>query len=236
MKYSLAIPNYNRDSMAMSSFINVINNEFIDEIIINDDFSNENIYNNLSSLIKNLNNDKVKLYRNNINLKPYLNKYETVKKCKNDWIILIDSDNSIDNDYINKLNCYELKYNIIYCPETPVNQHNWSYIDFKNCVIYRQYTKNNINNTNFSMFLNTGNYCLNKNSYVNIIDLNDKNSELSIIDTLYFSYLWLKENQYFIIPDLKYNHTIHNGSWFVNNVDESVRSTNILVDKIKREY
>jgi Glycosyl transferase family 2 len=236
MQYSLAIPNYNRDNMVIYSFINVLNNEFIDEIVINDDFSNEDIFSNLKILISNLNNSKIKLFRNEQNLKPYLNKYENVKKCKNEWVIIIDSDNSIDNDYINKLNNCELKDNIIYCPETPINEHNWSYKNYSNITIDKYYAKNNINDSNFSMFLNTGNYCLNKNKYINIIDSNDKNSTLSIIDTLYFSYLWLKDNQYFIIPELKYNHKVHEGSWFKNNVDVSVDATKIIVEKIKNEY
>jgi glycosyltransferase involved in cell wall biosynthesis len=45
------------------------------------------------SLIKKLNTNKIKVFRNKTNQGAFRNKYETVSKCSNEWIYLLDSDN-----------------------------------------------------------------------------------------------------------------------------------------------
>jgi len=100
---TLAIPNYNRSELVIESFTHVINDHRINEIIILDDFSDIKIYNDLNSKIQNINNPKIKLYRNDSNLGAFLNKKKSVILSNNDWIILLDSDNIINTDYIDTI-------------------------------------------------------------------------------------------------------------------------------------
>jgi glycosyltransferase involved in cell wall biosynthesis len=51
---SLCIPNYNRSNFVISSFLNILHDERINEIIISDDCSEEKIFNELSEELKKL--------------------------------------------------------------------------------------------------------------------------------------------------------------------------------------
>jgi len=235
---SIGIPNFNRTDFVIESFIQVINNENIDDIVIVDDCSSYEKFLELSKLINILDNSKIKLYRNDVNLKPLLNKYETVKKCKNDWVILLDSDNIINNDYIDLILKLEKEDNILYCPETLITINNngkgWCYNEFNNIIIDKTNAKNYIDVLNFETLLNTGNYFFNRKKYEETIENNTKDTQLSIADAIYFSYLWLlSENKIIVVPELKYTHRIHNGSYYINNSIEYSNNTKIINSKIK---
>ena len=98
---TLAITTYNRTDFVIESFSSVLDNDHINEVVIVDDFSDIDIYNDLKSKIESIDNHKIKLYRNDFNLKPLLNKLEAIKFSQNDWVILLDSDNKITNEYVN---------------------------------------------------------------------------------------------------------------------------------------
>ena len=115
---SLAIPTWNRSDLTIESFEQVVENPLIGEIVIVDDFSDSDIFVNLWNLIDTFHSDKIKLHRNNSNIGPLANKYETVKKCENKWCILLDSDNIIANDYIEIVSKLNKKEDILYMPET----------------------------------------------------------------------------------------------------------------------
>lgn len=235
---SLAIPNFNRSDLVIEAFIQVINNDLINEIVIVDDCSIVNVFDKLTVLIADLNNDKISLYRNNMNLKPLMNKYETVKKCNNDWVILLDSDNIINNDYIEIISKLDKEDDIIYTPETLYKINNdgigWTYKEFNDIIINKNNVKNYIDSSNFETCLNTGNYCFNRKKYIDIIVDNHNDIKLSINDAIYFSYLWLLSgNKIKVVPGLHYIHRIHNGSWYLNNYDGCTASTFELKRRIR---
>ena len=104
--FSLCIPTFDRfDSFLSKYLIKYLENEYIDEIVITDENGND------IEKIKNTfpNNSKLKLIQNDSHLGPFLNKIKVCSIAKNEWIVLMDSDNFADKDYfINAKNYIDL--------------------------------------------------------------------------------------------------------------------------------
>lgn len=100
-KLSLVITNYNRCDLTLKCFEDVLDDSWVDEIVIVDDHSEIEIYNKLAEAVKGM--AKVKLYRNEDNLDCYANKAMAICKATNEWCILFDSDNIIRKDYISAI-------------------------------------------------------------------------------------------------------------------------------------
>ena len=92
-KISICIPFYETHDLTTNFLDSIINEDFINEIIISDDCSQKKF---------NYQNNKVKIYRNKINQGAFRNKYISVSKAKNQWVLLLDSDNFIDLDILKK--------------------------------------------------------------------------------------------------------------------------------------
>jgi hypothetical protein len=239
---SLAIPTHNRSDFVIESFIEVLDNPLIDEIIIVDDHSDVNIFMRLWNIKEKIGNNKIKLYRNEINLKPLLNKSKVVGKCKNDWVILLDSDNIIDNRYVDSISKLDLQEDIIYCPGIlyTIEKVYWCTFNEFDYLIDKNIAKEKIEDGMFQTLLNTGNYFLNRKKYMDIVRFNSgEDLRLSNNDAMYFSYLWLLNgNKIKVVPDLIYTHRQHGGgvggSWYANNVDDCLWATAELIDKIRK--
>jgi cellulose synthase/poly-beta-1,6-N-acetylglucosamine synthase-like glycosyltransferase len=219
---SLAIPNYNRVGMTVESFSQVINNDKIDEIIILDDFSDIDIYNKLWDIIITLNTDKVKLYRNAENIGAFWNKYKNVKRCNSEWIILLDCDNIINNDYIDKVYKLIKEPDVLYCPETlyKLNKKdiNWTYKDFNTLTISKENIKKYIDDGIFGTWMNTGNFFFNRNTYTEVVEHSVIDARLSMLDSFYLNYLWLSGGKKMkIVPGLYYIHRVHKDSYYLKN-------------------
>jgi len=218
---SLAIPTYNRSTMTIESFSKVLNNPAIDDIVIMDDYSDVKCYLLLWQMVQNMNNSKIKLLRNNRNLKPFKNKYKAINACKNEWVVLLDSDNIIDNEYINKVLAVHAIPGTIYCPMTLYSENNkieWDYSNFKQQLITKRNAKEKLRFPSFTTSLNTGNFFVNKAKYLEVHEAINEDTNLSVNDALYFSYLWLLQGNYmWVVDGLSYTHRIHKGSWYKNN-------------------
>lgn len=235
--FSLAIPTYNRSKFTIESFIDVLQNPLLNEVIIIDDHSNLIEFTTLWNTCNGL--DKVKLYRNKINLKPLRNKATAIGRCKNEWCILLDSDNRIDNNYIETLSKLELKKDTFYSP-----QILYSFGREKELWNYQKYTKQIINKNNarkcvseglFSTLLNTGNYLVHRNEYLKVNQPNNDEQHLQTNDALYFSYKWLQAgNNIEIVEGLNYEHRIHAGSWYKNNAKTCAENTKVIERLIRQ--
>ena len=98
---SICIPTWNRVEMTLNSFKKVYNDARIDTIVIVDDASDIDVYTRLKEECDKL--SKVKLYRNVTNQDCYANKFVAVSYSPTDYCILLDSDNQIDETYIDKI-------------------------------------------------------------------------------------------------------------------------------------
>ena len=134
--FTIAITTYNRLDLVIDSFSSVLDNELIDEIVIVDDCSEDTLFNNLKNKLDELKSDKIKLYRNESNLKPLMNKLEAVKHSKNEWVILLDSDNKLNDNYIDTIKNIGKDKNTLYIPEKLLHFNGDLISDFSN---YKDY-------------------------------------------------------------------------------------------------
>ena len=191
---TLSITNYNRSELVIESFNKVLSDDRINEIIILDDFSSMDIYNDLRTRIDNLKNPKIKLYRNDSNLGAFLNKKKAVSLSSNDWVILLDSDNIIDTDYIdNIVDKKDIK--TIYCPSHAICDSPT--LNYKNYigVLSKEDYKNNlsIGRSIWDCIFNTGNYFFNKETYLECIETEEIIKDPFAADAYYIIYLWFKK-------------------------------------------
>ena len=234
---SLAITNFNRSDSVIESFIQVIDNGLINEIVIVDDYSDLVHYIKLWNLINNLDNDKITLHRNGVNLRPYKNKYTAVLKCSNDWVILLDSDNIIDNEYIKIVTGLKKEDDILYVAETLYRENKkigWYYEAFSKQIITKKNIQQMMNDASFEPLLNTGNHFFNRNKYIQVVESTQEDVELSVNDAIYFSYLWLfNKNRMKVVPGLYYIHRATEDSWWSKNSKTCILSASEITRKIK---
>ena len=212
-KISIAIPTFERPELTIDSFIDVYNDERISEIVIVDDCSTMYYYEKLKELCDKL--EKVKLYRNASNQNCYANKMVAVSYCTNEFCILLDSDNKIDHTYIEKI--FEIEdwdSETIYTPS-----YAKPHFDFRafegmtvSAIDVAQYLKTPI----FEVCLNAANYFVNCMNYLKVWD---SETDPVTSDSIYQCYNWLKNGfKIKIVKGLEYNHLVHDGSHYKNQV------------------
>jgi len=227
-KISLAIPFYNTSKYFLDCIRYCIDDNFVSEIIINDDQSTEEEWDNINTIVSELNNPKIKLYRNPINLGGFKNKYKTVKKATSNWVYLLDSDNYLHNTTIDVIkNIQNPDENICYCPETLI-MFSGSF-GFENIVrevtysfpyekIGAKESKEAMNSriTDFGMFLNTGNFIFSKDNYLNkVLNVYTSGEDVSAADCIAFQYNWIKNGGYSkVVSGFKYYHRLRSDSYW----------------------
>ncbi len=233
IKISLCIPTYKRFNFLVKYIPNYIENNYIDEIIITDDdgedFELLNKYFNNSS--------KLKIYKNEKRLKPFLNKEKAVSLCKNDWVCIIDSDNFADNTYFKYwfeyINQKGLDSKIIYCPSGTLPQGNFDF----GFMLNKEVNINNIKEFwkihNFGVFMDIGNYIFNKNEYL----YNPGNREyenMDITDVKYRNYFMLSNGCKMVaVPNMKHLHIRHSDSYY-SEINKNPHFENLFqnIDKL----
>jgi len=213
---TLAITNYNRFELLVKSFEQVLNDERIDEIIIVDDHSKKEI---LDKIVAEFNSHpKVYIYSNPRTLGVYKNKHESVELSSNEWVIVFDSDNIIDTNYIDAL--YKIKEwqpKTVYCPDFA--KPKFDYRHFAGKLIYRSTAASFFKLPQFDCLINTMNCFVNRDEYLRHFD---PETEPSAADSAYFNYRWLMAgNSMYVVPGLEYEHLVHSGSHYVQNIGTS---------------
>ena len=167
---------------------------------------------------------KLKLFKNEKRLGPFMNKLNACRRATNEWIALMDSDNFANELYFQTGKKYieeEIggQKQIILAP-SKANPFDFSKL---NNFIYKKgnFEKNNAlerasGNSNSNVLMNTGNYILNKFLIDNLnIDWELNNITMSsacdviFFNTLLFEQLDLKLH---VVPGLEYEHVVHDGS------------------------
>ena len=238
--FSVCIPTMNRYDNYLSKFLPLyLKNDLIDEIIISDE--NGNDYNKLMNYFPN--NDKIKLYKNEVVLGPFLNKLNVCKKASKQWIVLIDSDNFADNDYFIKIKEYIDMYNppenSILSPDYGNEIFKWKHLSslppptnvinkstYNQLKILDDIQSKKYNGTTgcISHLMNLGNYVINKH-LINNIDVSNetfltKNSDC--FDVVLFNLLCFEQlnMNFYIINNLKYTHTTSNDSIYLKTINK----------------
>jgi glycosyltransferase involved in cell wall biosynthesis len=221
---SLCLTNYNRYELLINSFIGLVDDDRVSEVVISDDCSDPAIYKLVEDRIKDW--PKVKLFRNAVNLDCYRNKREAVSKATNEWVILADSDNVFTKRYVDSLYARESIY--------PFSRHEIltpsfarPHFDFHRYIGYN-ITKESVGysmeESTFQTMLNACNYFVNRDEYLKVWD-GSVNPVTS--DSIFMAYNWLKAgNSIYVVPGLEYEHRVDNhGKEERSHYAKNVRST-----------
>jgi len=239
--FSLCIPTLDRfDSFLKNNIQKYLGNEFISEIIISDENGND------IKLIQEYFpvNDKLKLFKNEKILGPFLNKFKCCTYAKNEWIALLDSDNFADIDYFKISKKYILEKNnnsinkesiVAPCMASP----NFDYRFLNNVILTKNNIKNFYNIPMFNTFINTGNYIINKN----LIDKLKLDNDLSLIesssacDVKIMNTLFLEQFENLnihIVENMIYEHCVHDNSIYLQTYIRTHDTINKVNDRFYR--
>ena len=239
--FSLCIPTMDRfDNFLSKYLVKYLENEYINEIIITDENGND------IEKIKNMfgDNNKLVLIKNEQRQGPFLNKIKACSFAKNEWIILMDSDNFAYKDYFIVAKKYieekvgEQK-NIILAPCKARPNFDYSHLSgfiykkgsfSQNNNIEKQIIKSH--NSPSTNLMNTGNYIVNKYLIDNLNLQNEKDNiaKSSACDVIYFNTLLFEQldlNMH-IIPNLEYDHVVHNGSIYIQTSNNFKEFNNLV--------
>jgi len=225
--FSLCIPTMNRfDQFLSINLPKYIENQLIGEIIISDE-NGEDIK-KIKEAFPNCN--KLKLFVNEKRLGPFLNKMNACQKAKNEWLVLMDSDNFADTDYFEIVNNYVLNKNLskttILAPCWAKPRFNYSHLSGE---IFKKGNFEKIKNkeknlskeyVNSRTLMNTGNYVLNK-YIIDNLDLTNEINNLQFshsCDVIYMNTLFFEQYdtmELHVLENLHYSHVVHNGSVYV---------------------
>jgi glycosyltransferase involved in cell wall biosynthesis len=211
--------------MTVKSFEKVLDNPNVSDVVIVDDCSNPKIFDQLGRLLPA--HEKISLYRNPENLGMSRNKAHAISLCKSDWVCILDSDNVIDNDYVeafeNEVIYYEF---VIYAPSFA--RPNFDYRKYEGKHFHSHNIKEHLNESEFSCMINTCNYVVNKRRYARTYT---HNPEMKETDTHWFNYLHMHDGGGIkIVPGMEYQHLVHPGSGWMQNAHYNMKQS----EKIKQ--
>jgi hypothetical protein len=244
---TLAIPFYNTSQYFTDCIKYALDDDFVSEIVVNDDCSSQDHFQNLVNTIQSLGSDKIQLYRNSFNLGAFRNKYQTVKNCTNDWVYLLDSDNHPFEETYQVIRnipdtfthiCYSPAH--LYCKNDSMSDYeNISDYNFGYDVIGIKESKESLSKGVewFNWFVNSGNYIFHRETYLNHLEesFNDFSVPLLHADTAAAFYFWLKGGGEFkVVKELRHNHRLRPDSNWHSCGDNSSKSANHYENAIKK--
>lgn len=212
-KISICLPTYNRYSMTVESFIQVIDDDRISEVIIVDDCSTDNAYERLLEHFQE--NPIVKVLINADNEDCYKNKQIAISHTTNEWCVLLDSDNIIDTTYLDALySIPDWNPKTIYQPVFA--RPHFDFRHLSGLTIDRNNLSQYAHNDKLQTAFNAMNFFVNKQHYLLAFD-DSVNPHTS--DSIYMAYRLLsQDNQYYFVPGLEYEHRVgHPSHYTINN-------------------
>lgn len=228
---SLCITNFNRTDLLFESFIEVLHDDRITEIIIVDDHSEPGIWSEIQLQLEL--EDKVKLFRNAENIGCYHNKREAISKASNEWAIILDSDNVLDKVYIDRVEnlwIAGLNEKTFYQPELASPHFDFS--KYAGMLIDKSNVHKFADDSTFCTMLNACNYFVNKNEYLRTWE---DREEPWTADSILQAYNWLNAgNSIYIVPGLQYSHRIHDGSHYRQHYRKTGDLYSNVVSKLKQ--
>lgn len=219
-----------------------LSNELIQEIIITDENGND-----YQKIKENFPNPKIKLFKNESRLGPFLNKIGACKKAASEYIVLMDSDNFADNDYFENANKFILskqlsKYTIL---APSFAKPNFDYRKLSGVVLTKgnmqQYLQDKSYEGTLLCLMNTGNYVINKYLIDNIDFSKETNNiqQSSSCDVIFFNMLLYEQFplKMYVLNELQYSHVVHNHSIYIQthaqhrNFNEQIHNRFKLIGK-----
>ena len=200
---------------------------WINEIVIRDDCSDD--YDKL----KKFESDNIKIFKNDSNIGPLLSRPKLVENCKNDWILLMDSDNYLNRQCFDVLKNIELKDDTIYCPCFAMPRFNFPMVTGKTLTLSD--IKPLFPALEVQIFLNTGNYLIPKKQYLEISKQIDTSYAHFTVDVIYFNYLWLSSGRKLsCVKGFEYDHTLRGDSYYMTHSGRSGKKLEEVNEKYLR--
>jgi len=214
MSYTLAFTTYKSSQYILRHLQNdyfKMSNNLIDEIIIQDDHTED------YSILKPYETDRIKIFQNEKRLLPLLSRVNLLNNCKNDWVILMDSDNFPTQKTFDTLNSFTPVSGVIYAPGFATPDFNFrsqyadTMIDMKMAA-----ERIGVPGVNWiNVLLNTSNYLIPRLEFLEVAKHIDPNLPVCPCEVLYFNYLWLKSGRrIFCNKDYEYDHGIREDSFY----------------------
>lgn len=235
MNISLCITTYNRTELLFESFIHVLDDDRVNEIVIIDDFSDVDKWNWVVDKVMDLGdrNSKIVISRNYKNLDCYRNKREVISMASNQWAIIGDSDNVFTKQYIDRIEnlwIAGLNEQTVYQPSFA--KPNFNFQNYEGLLINKFNVGKYATDGMFCTMLNAMNYLVNRDEYLKVWD---GSIDPVTSDSIYQNYNWLKAgNSIYVVPGLEYEHRVHNGSHYQNNVRRTPRGFHEdIINKLK---
>ena len=215
--FSLCITNYERTDMLLESFEHVLHDPRIREIVISDDCSSEEVFEQVKGYAEL--HGKIKVFRNDQNVGMSLNKKIAIERATSDYCILFDSDNILKKNYLDALMEYRRYPNVILAPDSGGGVLN--YKKFSGWYVCQDNIRHFLSQPGSGMLLNTCNYMVHRQQY---LDTYQFDPEVQGADTIWFNYLWLKRGGAFlVVPRMSYYHRVHEGSGYMKDLEANNR-------------
>jgi glycosyltransferase involved in cell wall biosynthesis len=227
--YTLAIPYHGDRTKFLSETLRMIHDdERIARVVIRDDGSSIDDIDALHTLCSQFRKVEVLLGMKNVG--PFQNKVKLLRSCLNQWTILLDSDNSITDQYLNALDNVSQEQTRIYCPESSLPELD--YRDFKGMVFCENNLRKGgmwnklLDNPKFTMMLNTGNYTIypseNYPFRMRALEFLLSGDDPKAADVIYMNRYFMECGMNLhVVPGMTYIHRIHPGSTYLQMHKES---------------
>ncbi|HRJ72964.1 MAG TPA: glycosyltransferase family A protein [Terrimicrobiaceae bacterium] len=236
-KISVAIPHHNRGRLIHRPLRNLLSDGRISEILIVDDASDPGEYEALLANVRELDRGrKVRVIRHEENLGAMGNKLECVKHASTEWLILLDSDNTIFQNYLDAV--YRLPAwdpGVLYCPGWAFPYFSFKpligeHLDFARCAeLCRDATLRKI------YIINDGNYFLNRAAYLeNLGRLAALRHDVA--DVMVANYLWLSNGlRLEVLRNAHYFHRIDASSFWMRTQEESRKRVFRIFERFEKD-
>lgn len=227
MKLSLCITTYNRYELTIESFAKVLDDDRIDDIVIMDDCSTDGSCQKLVDYFAD--NPKVHIIQKVSNQGMSLNKRDAIRHAGNEWVIIFDSDNVIDPTYLDAFFAYiggedaaPIKNNTIFCPDFAQPKFDYTVYSQSGMPSFHRFNAGKyIVNDDFNLLMNTCNYIVNRDFYLEVYKHNPAHVAS---DTIWHNYNHLLAGGSFhVVPGMQYYHRVHAGSGFMQNADYNIK-------------
>jgi len=213
---TVAIPYYNSEKYLEQALELPLSSDFVSEIIIHDDCSENQIEST---------HPKIKIHRNQTNLGAFKNKYLAVSKASNEWVYLLDSDNYFFENSLDVVKNIKPQRGRYYSPSQlhlvddgldqslngKIVKYDFGQIDGSRA---RDILKSG--SGEFEWLINTGNFFVNRDDYVSSMQtiINDPTYPYFEADAIVFTYNWLRGGNIIeVVDDLWYNHRLRSNSY-----------------------
>lgn len=226
---SVCVTTFCRFDDTIACIENLLLDERVKEFVILDDASPDGSYEKLRDYYSDSN--KVRVIRQLTNQNMSRNKNCALGYATTDFALLADSDNIFNSEYIDAFYALESwDVNTIYQPSAGEPSFLWNKYEGK--LIDKSNISECMGDSLFRCSLNGCNYIVNPKLY-NVRYV--YNPDIDAADTIHFMYHWLLQGgSYYIVPNMRYQHTISADSGFVKNINKNMADAIDLENKIKQ--